>query len=245
MYIIEIRSQVIFKIKFMSRRDSTKFSPSDIDEVKQDDLISMWLEHVQSSFYPIQYEDKTLYLDKGQVNALRSYASDPHTFREEVEEVADLVRRKTTLQSGDHLFMRLVANPNNENKKDQLLLERSGDFILETVNAKNKVHGVAFLLDYTRRWSSRVENFSGAIQGEVPLVFASFQFFCSGPMLLLTIGLQIYLIVWQLVAVIFVGALTADMYHNLGLLVAVILVSTKYIRNIHVLPSIFLIIFYV
>jgi hypothetical protein len=210
----------------MNKRVSTHFKTelkSDFDEAKQSDLISRWLENVQSRYHKVLFEGKTLYLNRNQVNQYKRIASNPVTFNEELQAMCSR-KFSPPIQNGDHLFMRVVKN--GETGQQELVLELSGDYVLETVDTRNEIHGVPFLLDYTRRWSSRIEYFSGAIQEEIPLIFASFQFFCSTPMLLFTISLLVYIITGQFFSALFFNGLYSNVYQNVGLLVSVIMVRT-------------------
>lgn len=215
-------------IKGRESKVSFCFEPG-FDEVRQDDLISEWLKMVQTSFRKVSYVEREddgtvrltrqLYANDAQVRHFARFASDGFQC-----ELAKLAGGKLPLENGDHMFMRKVLN---KDKGIEVLLEHSGDHILETnaLESNESVEGVAFLLDYTLRWNSRLENFSGSVQKEVPLIFASFQFLCSTPILMLTIGLLLYMISWQIVGIAHFGTMPADVYNNAGLLAAVLLVS--------------------
>lgn len=214
----------------MSNRLSTKFCQTfepNLEEAKRNNLIGKWLEHVQCSFLKVTYKEKVFFLDRGQVEAFASFEKCKNTPLAFTEELKTLTENNINIQSGDHIFMRLV-------KKDGpldfiLMFEPSGDHILETVDSEKTVCQVPFLLDYTRRWSSRVENFSGAVRDEIPLIFLSFQFFCSTPMLVGTIALLVYIITCKTIAVLYFGAYSADAYNIAGLLAVVVLVSCLYL----------------
>jgi hypothetical protein len=208
------------------KRESSKFvlpiQEEDIDEARQSDMIKKWLNEVKGDktrYREVVYGENLVYLDEDEIKD-----SGRKDFREEFAKA----QKMKNIQSGDHFFMRPAKSKDD---KDIMVMEPSGDHILRFIEKDSKdVESnicVPFLLDYTLRWNSRVENSGSAVGDKVPLIFASYSFFCSTRMLYFTIGLLIYHIVGQVIATAYFGALTTDIFQTVGVLCGVCLVCKR------------------
>lgn len=188
-------------------------------------MIKKWLSEVQGGadrnhevkdgaarYRSIQHEDNEIYVDEDEAKDLNKEEFD-------IELIA--ANKMKNIQSGDHFFMRTAK----EGTKDTVVLEPSGDHIYNIKDNDGTMTRVPFLLDYTLRWNSRIENSRGAVGDKVPLIFASYGFFMSNRMLYFTIGLLLYTILGQIIASMYFGALSTDIYQTVGVLCGVCLGS--------------------
>lgn len=209
--------------KSLSRAKSVAFASvdqQDFEATYQRDLINQWLEQVKdaSTRYRMEkFNGMNCYFDD---NEAKTVGNNAKSFKEQLIET----QKHRPIQSGDHFFMRTVDDLAGEKKIPKLVLDHGGTHILDFKDDDGANVCVPFLLDYTRRWNSRLDHFSGVVETEVPLLFTSFNFFCSNTMLIITITLQLYYMIGCAISVIFFGGLTGSIYHTFGVLAGILLV---------------------
>ena len=194
---------------------------SDLEKFKEislkDDLVDGWLDHVKSKtpYKREKIDGKACYFEKAEVHG-RDIALAEHP-EYKCEFIKDL-----RIRNGDHFFMNIVYS---SRKKKIIKYHPSGDHILAFKDQNARMFYVPFLLDYTKRWNSRIEHFRGTMMDEVPLLFASFNFLCSDTVLSATIFLLAYVLLGQVIGVLYFQAIASQIYQTMGVFIGVCMVS--------------------